>query len=501
MRVNFVFVRVGKKYSADYVAVLADMVLRNSSELEERAFWCITDKPDELPDGVGYIPADLNFPGWWQKLRLFSPDMPWAEGERVVYLDLDVAIVGRLEDLAETPGIIKDWLWPCLNSSVMVWDHGDHREIWDKFRPELMTLPGRVVPPECLPSDQINGGDQEWITEVDRESDGPPWRLFPRQWCLNYRQHALSWPTGGSKVISFNGALKPHMIEDGWVPHVWKVGGFTALPVMNGVNVTHEHLLENIRANVTRDLQWFGGGPDNSKTAVLVAGGPSMKDCLPQIRDHKRRGARIVTVNNAWRTLTAAGITPDVHVMLDARPENVDFLNGAPSGVRYLLASQCHPSLFDALADQEVCMWHNGFGDCDDIRAILEPYWDGENARPIRLIPGGGTVGLRSLFLIAYSGYKKIHVYGMDSSFHGDEHHAYAQPLNDADPTQVVALRDPETGSIRRYRCAPWMLRQAEEFKWHWRDLEDLGVRLFVHGKGLVPDIAKDMRKRAREAA
>lgn len=284
-----------------------------------------------------------------------------------------------------------------------------------------------------------------------------------------------------------------------WVRDVWKLNGFTSLPVMDGMNVASQAAFDNVRVNVLRDLPWFGGYPGSKphkEAAVLVCGSPSMRDNLQQIKDHKRRGARIVSVNNAWRFLVENGITPDTHVMLDARQENAAFVKDAPKSTRYLIASQCHPDVFDALADREVVIWHNGMGDSEVLRNILSPWWDeGPHQRPIVLVPGGGTVGLRSLWLCAFSGYRSIHVYGMDSSFDGDAHHAYPQPLNDGDRVIEVAMGD------KRYRAALWMVRQSHEFRWHWRDLKREGVTLHVHGRGLIPDIAKNLRQEERERA
>lgn len=485
--IRFVCVRVGPRYPAEYVAILADMIARNASNLDEFSIECITDAPDELPDGVGYIPADPSIPpSWWAKCQLFSPAMPWAEGDRIVYMDLDVAITGRLEDLAECKGIIQDWNWPCYNSSVMVWDHGEHLEIWDSLTPERMVRPASPELAPLLPKGQINGGDQELITELGG------WDVFPEDWCLSYRSHAVDWPPGGSKVIVFHGSPKPADITDGWVPDVWKVGGFTSLPVMKGVNVSHDAIYDNIRANVERDLPWFTGFGPHKKIAVLVCGAPSMRDSLPEIRAQKRRGARIVSVNNAWRFLVENGITPDVHVMLDARPENAEFVKGAPASTRYVIASQCHPSVFDALEGREVIMWHSAFGDGEELRQILAPWWDeGPDQKPVVMVPGGGTVGLRALWLCALSGFKTVHVYGMDSSYAGDAHHAYPQPLNDGESLMNVTVRG------KSYACAKWMVRQAEEFGWHWTDLEREGVQLFVHGQGLIPDLARYRRGRA----
>jgi len=481
--IRFVCVRVGPRYPAEYVAILADMIARNACNLDEFTIEAITDAPDELPEGVGYIPADPSIPpSWWAKVQLFSPAMPWDEGDRIIYFDLDVCITGRLEDLTERKGIIKDFNWPTYNSSVMVWDHGEHREAWDRFTPEVMTAPGSIVPPHALPSGTPNGGDQEWLTQIGG------WDYLPEEWCVSYRSSATIWPPAGSKAVIFHGEPKPPEVKDGWVPDVWKIGGFTAIPELSGVNVSHDAIYDNVRANVQRDLPWFTGFGPVKKIAVLVGGAPSMRDNVAQIKAHKARGASIVSVNNAWRFLVENGITPDAHVMLDARAENAAFVDGAPETTRYFIASQCHPSVFDALDGKDVVLWHNGFGDNEVLREILQPWWEGPNARPCILVPGGGTVGLRALWLLALSGFKTVHVYGLDSSYDGDQHHAYAQPLNDAEQRISVQMRD------KVYFCARWMIRQANEFRWHWTDLEREGVRLFVHGRGLLPDIAKTLR-------
>lgn len=490
--IRFVMVWTGTRYGAEYPAILKDMVDRNSTLLSgEVSWWAITDRPDELPAGVNAIPADPRFAGWWTKCQLFDPAMPWNVGDRCVYFDLDSVIVGRLEDLVETPGIIKDWNWPGYNSSVMVWDHGQRPEIWTKLTQAIIErAPGPIVPAELLASGMHNGGDQEHITECAMK--GEPWPILRPDWCVHYRLHAEGWPTDGAKVVCFPGSPKPHEVTDGWVPNVWKVGGFTSLPVMDGMNVSTEAAFQNVRANVLRDLPWFSGYPGSTPrkdAAILVCGSPSMRGRIQQIKDHKRRGGRIVSVNNAWRFLVENGVTPDTHIMVDARPENAEFVKDAPASTRYLIASQCHPDVFEALKDREVVVWHNGMGENEELREILQPWWDeGPDQRPIVLVPGGGTVGLRALWLCAFSGFRTIHVYGMDSSLTDGEHHAYAQPMNDGETVIEVVMGE------RTYRASLWMVRQSHEFRWHWRDLKREGVTIHVHGVGLIPDIAKQLR-------
>jgi len=485
---RFVMVSVGPAYGMEYVSTLADMIARNASQVEQFSIECVTDRPDELPPGVGYVPARAELPGWWQKVGLFAPDLPWEVGDKIIYFDLDVAITGRLEDLVEAEGIIQDWNWPCFNSSVMAWTHGEHENIWRRFDVAMIDKPGKVVPAELLPAGQINGGDQEWITEVGG------WKTFPAEWFVSYRA-AKAWPPNGCKAVILHGKPKPHEVTAGWVPNVWKVGGFTSLPLMNGVNVTHDHLAENIRAAVKRDLPWFTGFKEGKRRAVIVGGAPSMLDHLADIRAHKRDGASIISVNNAWRVLVDAGITPDNHIMLDARAENAAFLEGAPAKTRYLIASQCHPDVFDALEGKDVILWHNGFGDNKVLHEVLAPWWgEGPNQRPCILVPGGGTVGLRALWLCFFAGFRSIHCYGMDSSYDGDKHHAYDQPINDADRVMEVVLHDPATGNEKRYSAARWMVRQVSEFRETYADLKREGVRIFVHGRGLLPDVVRGIR-------
>ena len=487
MTLNVVSVRVGTKFSPDYVLKLHDMIARNLSTRDDVNHYCLTDDPLSLPEGVTPIPHNPELPGWWQKVFLFSPDMPWKEGERVLYMDLDCIVTGRLEELVERKGIVADWNWPCFNSSVMCWDHGEWSAIWSAFTLDLMD--GEwigSVPKGLLPAGQRNGGDQAWISWL-LEDD---WRTFPPDWCRSYADATL-WPPEGCKVVVYHGEThKPHLEPPtSWIHNIWKVGGYTELAPMSGMNVAKDRALANVAANIQRDVDWFTGMPEHRGTLVLVCGGPSMKDHLREIRDHKLRGAKIATVNNAMRYLLSVGIKPDHHIILDARPDNVAFLQDAPEGIRYFLASQVDPSLFDALKHRDVILWHNGIGDGEEITELCK-----DIDKPCVIVPGGCTVGLRSCWLAFGSGYRKIHVYGMDSSYSGGEHHAYPQALNDADAVIEVALGE------KRYTCAKWMARQANDFKVMYPQITAAGMQLFVHGTGLIPDLWRAMRMQ-KEAA
>lgn len=471
MTLHVVAVRVGDKYSRDYLAILHDSITRNLNR--EHRFWCVTDDEHQIHPDIGIIPANPDLPGWWQKLWLFSPDMPWESGDRIAYFDLDVAITGRLEELVDTPGIIRDWHQPEYNSSVMCWDAGDHADIWSNFIPQVM--------------EQMHG-DQTWITAVDSQGgmamDGSTsprsWQPFPRDWCLSFKAHAQEFPPPGCKVIVFHGRPDPHEC-DGWVKDVWKIGGYTQMTHGEGMNVSFAHVLENIRINSARQVPWFVGGKPHKDTIVIVGGAPSLAGSVEAIRAHRQRGAQILALNNAGAFLNLHGLIPDTLMVCDAREENVVFTRAEAK--RYLIASQCDPSLFEALEGKDVHivqLWV-----CDEMREVLAPY---DATEPVILIGGGSTVGLRAISVAIVSGYRKVHCYGIDSSFADSTHHAYPQIMNDTDKALEVYVPALE----KRYIVAPWMARQAGEFRdISWPTAQANEVKLMVHGKGLIPDMAR----------
>src|SRR5690606_14110014 len=110
--------------------------------------------------------------------------------------------------------IIRDWHLPTYNSSVMVWDAGEHADVWQRFARADM--------------DRLHG-DQDLLTEVGG------WQEFPNDWCVSYRSHAPVWPPAGAKVVCFHGEPKPHAVTDGWVPLVWSKNGARGLSGEGGV--------------------------------------------------------------------------------------------------------------------------------------------------------------------------------------------------------------------------------------------------------------------------
>ena len=144
-------------------------------------------------------PIGHDWPGWWSKISLFQPGR--FEG-RVLYLDLDVTVVGSLDDLADFPEsfiAIQDYAHPIrINSSVMVWDAGVADHVYLKFLEAVETF-GASSPMEKM------HGDQNWIHAHIHAA------RFPKRWCPSYKAHVL--PAGevpeDARVVVFHGLPKP----------------------------------------------------------------------------------------------------------------------------------------------------------------------------------------------------------------------------------------------------------------------------------------------------
>lgn len=214
-------VKWGRKYGPEWVTRLRNAVARNLKR--EYAFACVTEDP--VP-GVTCIPLLCNLPTWWQKIGLFRYHF---SGDNL-YLDLDVVITGSLDPLVGCLESDRSKLWTrddfsyslrapkqgidedmrrtlggdgTINSSVMLWNGGMARDVWDKFTPDVM--------------DRLHG-DQNWITQVLH-----PGRIgfLPDDQVKSYKYHVLRGENPGPVTV-FHGDPKPDQVREEWVRRHWQ---------------------------------------------------------------------------------------------------------------------------------------------------------------------------------------------------------------------------------------------------------------------------------------
>jgi len=129
-------------YDERWVERLGNMVRRRLNVPHE--FVCLSNTDIRVP-GCRVISLKHNLPGWWSKLEIFREYLPIRQG-KVLYLDLDVIIVGDLMPLLQYDNDIticdtfvredeKDirGLHRGYNSSVMVFKHPTKARIFKKF--------------------------------------------------------------------------------------------------------------------------------------------------------------------------------------------------------------------------------------------------------------------------------------------------------------------------------------------------------------------------------
>jgi len=246
------------------------------------------------------------------------------------------------------------------------------------------------------------------------------------------------------------------------------------------VNTELEQVKENIRENAKTDWQLVHPHPLQNTEVMMICGGPSLNDYTDEIIKLRAQGMPMITTNGTYNWALLNGMKPSMQLVIDAREFNKRFVTPVIDDCRYMLASQCHPSVFEGMPMDRTFAWHVGSntGDISDILDELYELWFP--------CPGGSTVTLRGLCLLRMLGFHKIHMYGFDSCHRGDEHHAYSQPENDYEASRTI----PVSVGGKVFWCDPWMFCQAKE----WMEMVGLfgdEIDLNVKGDGLIAHIIK----------
>lgn len=217
---------------------------------------------------------------------------------------------------------------------------------------------------------------------------------------------------------------------------------------------------------------------------ALVGGGPSINDTLPELVALVREGALLITVNGAYRWCLDHNLHPHGQIVLDARPSTVRFLDPVVPGVRYWIASQCHPDVWDAVRDRDLVGIFHAVSNQEDseIKAVLDRYYGGR----WQGVDGGTTVISRALCLLRMLGYLRFDLFGVDSCWMGAAHHAFDQPENAHDKRMVLRVGPSDDPSREReFIVSPWHVKQFEDLLRLWKFAGDRFL-MRVHGEGLI---------------
>lgn len=151
-------------FDESHVLTLRNMVQRHLSVPHE--FVCVTDR---FIEGIRCVPLDnrTHVPGTCgRKLTVWAPDAKERIGERILALDLDIAVVGditplvsRFEDvvLFRNPNFSIERRRAFYQGSVQLLTAGSRPRVWNEiFKPGALERVNR----------RFGGFEQAWLSEV-----------------------------------------------------------------------------------------------------------------------------------------------------------------------------------------------------------------------------------------------------------------------------------------------------------------------------------------------
>jgi len=270
-----------------------------------------------------------------------------------------------------------------------------------------------------------------------------------------------------------------HILND----HVMLVGapmvgvqGVTATGAVGAVD-----RWKNIEAATKRFKTRIDVKPAHHKRALIACYGPSLKDNIAQLKMHAfEPHVTVISVSGAHDFLIENGIIPHYHVECDPRAHKADNINAGHRAVEYLLASVCHPVLFDKLEGFPVKLWHVS------AQEHTIPLIDKLGEIGDHVISGGGSVGLRSIPLLYAMGYREFSIFGMDCSFKVEGEDVQQWAGKHAGKRQEVCQVD---CNGRAFAASPILMTYATGFFEQLQKMDDCSFRLY--GDGLLQDMSR----------
>lgn len=221
----------------------------------------------------------------------------------------------------------------------------------------------------------------------------------------------------------------------------------------------------HIKSALRRKLPGVVQGTGKGRVSI-VASGPSAQ--IPE--------GPTAAINNAINLFKTP---PTYWVGCDPQSQLADFLpDDPPEGTTYLVASKCHPAVFDRLKDRNVVIWH-----VDDYPT------------PEPRMPCAVSVTLCAMSLLWFLGYDDIHTYGWDGCYIDGK--GYAQPQAHEQSNITVCLDEdrafPTTHS--------WALEGEDaRTQLYWVRRNGL-YDLTVHGPGFFGALMQHFELAVAEAA
>lgn len=185
-----------------------------------------------------------------------------------------------------------------------------------------------------------------------------------------------------------------------------------------------------------------------------------------------------MALNGALDLFRREGLSPTYWAACDAGEIVETFIKAPDEITTYLVASKCHPKVFERLAGSDVMLWH-----IDDAGA--------EELRGRDLMPSAISVTISAMFLAHYMGYKNIKIYGWDGCYVNGKDHAIEQPH---DTSQDLTIE--HDGKV--YHTTNTWAAEAEDAAFM---LSILPINLTIYGGQMFAHFLDQFLQHKRKAA
>lgn len=240
---------------------------------------------------------------------------------------------------------------------------------------------------------------------------------------------------------------------------------------------------EQIKQALTRtDVGRIAPAHESRSEACAVVGfGPSLKETWEQIKQFPV----VFSCSGSHKFLVDKGIIPTYHVEVDPREHKVGLIGPPQRDTTYLISSTCHPKVFDHLKGYNVHLWHVFDPSEEGLRQLPPGEW---------AVTGGCDVGMRTMSLAAFLGYRDLHIFGLDGStpIGIAERHAAEHPHG------VQKYCTTEYKGVT-YHTTPAMLAAAQQTLYELNQLPKVNATFY--GEGLIQEMMKDYTREPAKPA
>lgn len=230
---------------------------------------------------------------------------------------------------------------------------------------------------------------------------------------------------------------------------------------------------DELRENIAHALSLGLREADSAiKHLNILANGPSARN----VRLGTLKGDSMA-LNNSLKLFTDEGGSPTYWIGCDPQKELAQFVTGGlswnnpPEKTIYLVASKCHPRVFEALRQRDVRLWH--------VNDIAIP---GK-----RQVPCAVSVTICAMLLAGRLGYRTIDVYGWDCCYDGDRDHAAPTRLPATAQRIQIEVGEPPNASY--FVSNPTWACEVNDAKGVLPVLRWCGTDVKIHGRSMVTAI------------